>query len=128
MPGKGVIEIDFGAFPGQSDVSVLVPETGVSDHPTSLAEVWLVAVATADHTADEHIMESIQARAGPCVAGVGFMAYAFNISQIHAGLVPGGEGRAATATVGAQSNDGMPRIGGLGTRIWGKWTLAWAWS
>jgi hypothetical protein len=128
MAAKGVIEIDFGAFPGKSDASVLVPETGVSNHPTSLAEAWLVAVATADHTADEHLVETIGVRTGPCVAGVGFMAYAVNTSQLNEALAPGGEGPAASAAFGALSGVGAPRIGGRGTRGSGKYTLAGAWS
>jgi hypothetical protein len=128
VAGKGATEIDFGAFPGKSDASILVPETGVSSHPTSIAEAWLVPVATADHTDDEHLVESIAVRAGPCVAGVGFTVYGWNTSQLNEPLVPGGAGRAASATFGAQASDGMPRIGGMGTRIYGKWTVAWAWS
>ena len=72
---KGTASLNFGAFPGASDASIAIAETGVSNHPTSLAEAWLIPVATAEHTADEHLAESIKIIAGVCVAGVGFTVY-----------------------------------------------------
>lgn len=129
MGAQGTTTVDFGAFPGKSDASVAVPETGVSDHPTSLAEAWLVPVDTADHSADEHLAETIAVRAGPCVAGVGFTVYAWNTSEIHEPLEPM---RGQTSTIAGSATDiavaQMPRRGGRGTRIYGLWTVAWCWN
>lgn len=122
MGAQGSTTIDFGAFPGKSDASVAVAETGVSNHPTSLAEAWLVPVATADHTADEHLVETLQVRAGPCVAGVGFTIYGVNESEINEPVTaphPNGAGR-----IDAQGSD----RGGHGTRLYGLWTVAWCWN
>lgn len=113
MGAQGTATIDFGAFPGKSLASVLIAETGVSEHPTSLAEAWLVPVATADHTADEHLVETIRLVAGPCVAGVGFTVYAINTSELTER--PGIDGGKAGQI-------------GKGTRLYGLWTFAWCWN
>lgn len=127
MGAQGTTSIDFGAFPGKSDASVLVPETGVSNHPTSLAEAWLIPVDTADHSADEHWIETIKVMAGPCVAGVGFTVYAVNTSEYNEPLTaPRGDAFKALAaqTIGGQRES----VGGKGTRIYGTWTVGWVWN
>ena len=119
--------LDFGAFPGKSDASVAV--TGQAAIVAgSLVEAWIRPVDTADHTADEHMLETIKVFAAAIVAGTGFTVYGFNTSELNEPLVPGGEGRSPITTVGAQSLDGVPRIGGKGTRIYGVWTVAWVWN
>jgi hypothetical protein len=72
---SGTEEIDFGEFPG-------APEAGstVFGQPsitiTSLIRVWIHPVATADHSADEHNIESIKVFVGHVIAGGGFTFYA----------------------------------------------------
>ena len=127
MGAQGTVELDFGAFPGASDASVAVSQPGVSNHPTSLAEAWLIPVATSDHSGDEHLLESVKVMVGPCVAGVGFTVYGVNASQVNEPLENIGQGRAATSVVGAQANDQGTR-GGIGTRIYGRWTCGWVWN
>lgn len=123
--GKTVL--DFGAFPGGSDASVTVTgQSGIA--AASIVSAWLRPEATPDHTADEHMLETLRVFAGNIIAGTGFTLYGINDSQQHEPLMPGGSGRAATAVVGAQADDGSPRIGGRGTRIWGRWTVAWMWA
>jgi hypothetical protein len=133
MANTGTVELNFGAFPGASDASVLVPETGVSNWPTSKAEAWLVPVATADHTADEHWVETIEVKAGPPIAGVGFMVYGKNTNQLtereppqatEVGLVVSGVSQPPSASPHHQETYSE----GKGTRIWGRWTTAWAWA
>lgn len=125
MP-TGTTTVNFGAFPGSSDTSVAV--TGqASITGSSVVGAWIVPTATADHSADEHLLESIQVFAGNVSAGVGFTIYAVNTSQINEALAPGGAGRAATTVEGAPNTDGGPRIGGIGTLIYGQFTVAWAW-
>lgn len=127
MAGTGTATLNFGAFPGASDASVAVTgQTGIV--AGSLVEAWLRPEATADHTADEHMLETIKVFACEIVAGTGFTIRGFNTSEVNEPLTPGGEGRAPITTVGAQSGDGGARIGGKGTRIYGAFSVAWAWS
>ena len=115
MGAQGTATLDFGAFPGASDASVTV--TGQSGILAgSLVEAWIVPVATAEHTADEHLLETLHVVAGNIVAGTGFTIYGVNRSQL--GEWP----------QGADINP--PRGGqmGMGTRIWGRWSVAWVWN
>lgn len=110
----GTTTLDFGAFPGTSDASVAVTgQTGIV--AGSLVEAWIRPVATADHTADEHLVESIKVLAGNIVAGTGFTIYGFNTNPM------------TEWPTGADFNP--PRSGniGKGTRISGQWTVAWVW-
>lgn len=76
MP-QGQTTIDFGAFPGSSDASVAI--TGQNSIVAgSLVEAWIRPEATSDHTADEHMVETLKVMAGSIVAGTGFTIYGFN--------------------------------------------------
>lgn len=111
MGATGVTTIDFGAFPGKSDASVaVVGQAGIV--AGSLVEAWLRPVATADHTADEHMVESLKIVAGSIVAATGFTIYGFNTSSTNEPVAP-------------LATDNLR--GGIGTRIYGQWTVAWAW-
>ena len=124
---QGTTTIDFGAFPGSSDTLIVVTgQAGIV--AGSLVEAWLRLVDSADHLADEHWLETISVFAGNIVAGTGFTIYARNNSELFEMLVPGGEGRAAVTTFGAQALDVFPRIGGIGTRIYGVWNVNWVWN
>lgn len=97
MGAQNVAELDFGAFPGKSDASVAV--TGQAAIVAgSLVEAWIRPVDTTDHSADEHMLETLKVFAAAIVAGTGFTIYGFNTGQI-------GE-----------------------TLIYGKWTIAWVWN
>lgn len=112
MATTGVATLDFGAFPGKSDASVDVTgQAGIVSG--SLVEAWIRPVATSDHSADEHMVETLKVVAGNIVAGTGFTIYGFNTSQLNEPVVPPG---------------GDPPGGGVGTRIYGQWTCAWVWS
>jgi len=126
MGAQGTTTVDFGAFPGASDTSVAVTgQTGIL--AGSLVEAFLFPVATADHTADEHLVETITVRAGNIVAGTGFTIYAFNNSEINEPVIPVPQalGNSQGAKQGTQH---MARGGGTGTRIYGLWTVAWVWN
>ena len=71
---KGQVTVNFGAFPGASDVQVTVSDTGVLSTSSVIASV--LPAATADHSVDEHWLEEMEIRAGNIVAGVGFTIYA----------------------------------------------------
>ena len=107
----GTAILDFGVFPGASDASVAVTgQTSIAT--TSLVEAWLRPQATADHSADEHLVETLKVVAGNIVGGTGFTVYGVNTNQINEPVEPGNRGGG----------------GGQGTRISGTWSLAWAWS
>jgi hypothetical protein len=126
MGAQGTTTLDFGAFPGKSDASVTVTgQTAISG--TSLVEAWLYPSATSDHTADEHLLETIRVVAGNIVAGTGFTIYGLNTSQINEPLETPGASEfrsASTSVYGLTGNS----VGGTGTRIYGQWTVAWVWN
>ena len=133
MGAQGTAEIDFGAFPGASDASVAVTGQG-SIVSGSLVEAWLRPVATADHTADEHMLETIKIVAGNIVAATGFTIYGFNTSELTEPIEPvrgrGSGGNLASIAGSLQVAQGLqtPQRGGKGTRIYGKWAVAWVWN
>jgi hypothetical protein len=97
----GTATLDFGASPGASDASVAV--TGqASIVAGSLVEAWIRPVASADHSADEHMIETLQVFAGNIIAATGFTIYGFNSNQL---MDPQG----------------------VASRLYGTWTIAWAW-
>jgi hypothetical protein len=124
---SGVTTIDFGAFPGGSDASVTITgQTGI-DASSSQVQAWLMAQASDDHTEDEHRVETLSVMAGSIVTGTGFTIYAQNTSTLNEPLlIPGNNlnRNALTMTLGTTS----PSVGGKGTRIYGKWNVAWKWS
>ena len=120
MGAQGHTTVDFGAFPGSSHATVAV--TGQAAIVAgSDAEAWIRAEDSADHSADEHIVETIQVRAAAIDAGVGFTIHAWNTSQLNEPLLPGGGGR-------GQLEDGGPRVGGVGTLLYGVWNVSWCWN
>ena len=95
---SGTATLDFGAFPGKTDASVAV--TGQAAIVSgSLVGAWLRPVATADHTADEHMVESLAVIAANIVAGTGFTIYGVSTNQY-----------------------------GQSTRLYGTWSVSWAWT
>ena len=74
MGAQGTATLNFGAMPGSVDTSVAVTGQG-SILAGSLVEAWILPATTADHSADEHVVEPIQVTAGNIVAGVGFTIY-----------------------------------------------------
>ena len=133
MPGQGTVLLDFGTFPGASDasVSVAAPAIGAG----SLAEAWIFPAATSDHTADEHMVETIKVFAGGVQAGVGFTVYGFNTSEIlepvqdPLELLGRGSGTGQAAGAGQPGPTTPSGVGGgIGTRVYGKWNIGWVWN
>jgi hypothetical protein len=134
MGGTGTAILDFGVFPGMSDTSVAVIGQAAIV-AGSLVEAWIRPVSTADHTADEHMVETLKVIAGNIAAGTGFTIYGFNTSQLNEPVQPDSFNGAmlqssATAVTWRipTSPGGINRGGGKGTRIYGQWTVAWAWN
>jgi len=112
MGATGTSEVDFGAFPGKSDTSVAI--TGQAAIVAgSLVEAWIRAVASTDHTADEHLVENLKVIAGTIVAGTGFTIYVFNTTP----HFPGSD------TIDAIGNTKPTNS----SRVYGKWEVNWAW-
>ena len=132
MAGQGTATLDFGAFPGGSDTSLFVSAPTIL--AGSLVEAWVFPAATADHSADEHLVESIKVVAGNVVASSGFTIYMSNTSTLAEPVQQQNQGRAAAATgqaFGPGRQDAAIAAntqGGLGTRIYGKWNIGWVWN
>lgn len=125
MP-MGTATLDFGAFPGASDASVAVTgQTAIT--AGALVEAWLFPATTADHSPDEHLVETIRVMAGDVVAGTGFTIYGVNTNQLAEPLETVGSSkfRSAAATVYGYAG---PSVGGMGSLIYGQWNVAWVWS
>lgn len=126
----GTATIDFGSFPGSSHATVVVTgQAGIV--AGSIVQAWIRPVATADHSADEHMLETIKVFASDIVAGTGFTVSAFNAGTLNE---PPQDARAkdnvsAVRAGGPGRQDGLTGdTGGEGTRIYGQWTVAWQWS
>lgn len=100
MP-TGTATLDFGSFPGKTDTSVAVSGQ-LAIVSGSSVEAWLRPIATATHSADEYITEAMRVFAGAIVAGTGFTIYAI---EDQPAASPGNEGH----------------------RLYGTWTVSWAW-
>lgn len=113
MGAQGTTTIDFGAFPGATDASVVVTgQAGIV--AGSLVEAWIRPAATADHTADEHMVDTIKVIAGNIVAGTGFTIYGFNTCEL----------QETTLKRQPKSMDAYPGP----CRSYGSWTVAWVWN
>lgn len=107
----GTAELDFGAFPGASDTSVAVTgQTGIASG--AVVTAWIFPADTTDHSADEHLLETLKVYAGNVVAGTGFTIYGVNSSQLNESMIYHNRIR-----------DG----GGRGTLLYGKFNIAWSW-
>lgn len=117
MGAQGNTTVDFGAFPGKSDVSVTVTgQAGIV--AGSAVEAWLRGEASADHSSDEHAVETIKVIAKDIVAGTGFTIMALNTSQLNEPVMdPMGGGKLGTDW-----------RGGKGTRLYGVFNVSWCWN
>jgi hypothetical protein len=142
---QGTATLDFGAFPGASDASIAVTgQAGIL--AGSYVEAWLFPALTTDHSADEHIAETIKVFAGNIVAGTGFTIYGVNTNNLNEPIYPpviptsvvtstGGTAIAVKIAQPAGTNKGSTDVpvisgnggGGNGTRIYGKWNIGWVW-
>lgn len=111
MGAQGTATLNFGAFPGKTDTSVAVTgQTGILT--SSLVEAWIRPADTAEHTADEHMLEAIKVSARDIVAGTGFTIYGIASSEIQ----------------DVAGNKTMEKQRSLGHRLYGQYTVAWVWN
>ena len=122
MGAQGTATLNFGAFPGDTDTSVTV--TGqVGIDATSLVEAWIRPGATADHTADEHIVDAPIVVAGNIVAGTGFTIYGVARDGIP---VPDAIYRNQAPNPGSQPD--TQERGRTSPMPYGTWSVAWVWN
>lgn len=121
MGASGTATVDFGAFPGGSDASVTVAAPGIAAN--SLVEAWILPATTTDHAPDEHMVETLTvfANQSSIIANTSFVIKMSNSSQLNEPSLQ------AQGGVG-QLQDRGPFIGGIGTRIYGKWNVGWVWN
>jgi hypothetical protein len=56
LPTSGSTTIDFGAFPGSNYASTTITFSDVYD-PNAIIDAWILPATTADHSADEHVVD-----------------------------------------------------------------------
>jgi hypothetical protein len=124
---QGTVILDFGAFPGKSDASVFVSQPTIT--AGSLVEAWIFPANTADHTADEHMLETLKVFAGNVQAGVGFTVYGFNTSEINEpSRQEPGRGQGTGLNTGLGKPDLKSDVGGKGTRLYGQFNIGWVFN
>lgn len=74
MP-TGTTTVNFGAFPGGGGDNRVTITGQAAILAGSLVEAWLRPEASADHSADEHLIENLVVQAGNITAGTGFDIY-----------------------------------------------------
>jgi len=125
--GSGTSIIDFGSGAPMATVTV-TGETAIL--AGSLVYCWIKPEATVDHTADEHIIESIKVVASDIVAGDGFTIYGLcpdpaisperpmqsNLGRYSGTGAATGRGKQAVA-----APNPLNRVALLS----GKWTVGW---
>jgi hypothetical protein len=133
MATQGTAQVDFGAFPGGSDASLAVASATIG--AGNLVEAWIFPASTTDHTADEHLVETIKVVAGNVQAGVGFTIYAVNTSQLNEPVdYPPNANTIVSSTAGTaiamkNAQPGKKAYGGgNGTLLYGKWNCGWVWN
>lgn len=110
MATQGTAVLNFGAFPGTSDASVAITgQAGIA--AGSLAEAWVSLSSTADHSADEHLVETLAVKAGNIAPGVGFTIYGVNTNNI------------------SEPDRSQSRLSGLREpRLYGLFNINWVWN
>lgn len=153
MGAQGTATLDFGAFPGAYDAFVDVATAGVIS--TSLIEAWMHGgTATADHTVDEHMLETVKVF-GRFLSNGNIRIYGLQTTEVferRANPVEQPRGSVDAAGAGPVSPDVLAnyrdRVGGgrgvaptvaanLGgvpdnerrvPRVYGQFTVAWVWN
>jgi hypothetical protein len=114
LGNNGIAQINFGAFPGSPQASTTVSGVDVND-PNSVVSVWVIPIATTDHSADEHIADP------PRVNG-----YADGNGNIIINAYPSGRDLFVPArTPFGQSSTSQQPVGQIQCMPYGQWSVAW---
>ena len=130
--GSGTSIIDFGSGGASHATLAVTGQTAIL--AGSLVYCWLKPEATADHSADEHLVETIKVFASDVTAGVGFTLHALNTSEAVAPDIPlesllgRFSGTGAASGPGQTPGNNLPNRGGTGTLIRGKWSIGWMYT
>lgn len=109
MPGQGTTTVDFGAFPGGAVATVDVTgQTGLTS--ANLIEAFVMPIATADHTVDEHIADKPEVTAYFLTNG------SFRIVAMSPDYV-----QRVPYRIGADTTQVAPET-------YGQWTIGWVWN
>ena len=101
MGASGQSTVDLGAFPGK-DMGFLLVTGQTGFVASSELEAWVMPVATADHSVEEHMVETIKATATYFADGQ-FLLWIINTNQV-------------------TNRDGPSPM------IWGRWNVGWVWN
>jgi hypothetical protein len=127
--GSGTSLLDFGA--GTSHTTLVV--TG---QPLilagSLVYVWVKPETTPEHSADEHLVETLKVFASDIVAGTGFTIHGLNTSELFEPLLPEvsllGRFSGAGQNTGPGQQKRLRVFGGRGTLISGRYSVGWLYT
>lgn len=113
MGADAITTIDFGAWPGTSEISLAIIGQA-SIVAGSRVEAWLIPTATVDHSADEHLLDPPRIIAGNVVAATGFTIYGYAPDNIFNSLLYVNGVRAEFTTTL--------------NRLYGLYTIGWVWN
>lgn len=117
-PTSGTALLDFGAFPGSPQASLVVASPNILN-PLAQIDAWVLPAATADHTSDEHLIDPPRVAAINTTPGTSFTLYAFPSGR-DLPVPPG-------TPFGNPANSQMP-VAQQQLMPVGKWNVAWAFS
>lgn len=117
--------LNFGAFPGSSDAVVDVAAPGVV--AASLIEAWVMPVATADHSVDEHMAETLRV-VGSYLSDGNLRIRGFNTNVV---MPPTEPVITPHPGPGTQINQGaalLPQERAAAPRLVGQFSVGWVWN
>lgn len=124
--GSGTTIVDFGSAGSSHLTQAVTGQTAIL--AGSLVYCWVKPEATTDHSADEHVVESLRVFASDIVAGVGFTIHAINTSELIS--VRQEVRRARFSGTGQDAGPGQPprqlvEWGGEAPLLFGKYSVGW---
>lgn len=114
---SGIATLDFGSFPGSVSATVTVAATDPFD-PNAEIDAWVIPVATADHTADEHIADPPRVQAAISGSTIVISGFASGRDLPVPNQTPFGNPALSSQML----------IGSRQLTPYGKWSVAWAFS
>lgn len=119
MGAQGTATLNFGAWPGSPEATVDVTgQTGYT--ASSLVEAWVVPVATADHSVEEHVFTNIKVSALFKANGT------FTILGRSSDPPPGG--RDMRSGYAQLRDEAQPDAMTERQLLYGQWTIGWVWN
>lgn len=131
---SGNAELNFGAFPGSYHATVAVVGQGGIGAGSSV-QVQMRPVASAEHSADEHMLEGVRLFASTIVPGVGFTinGFAEGFPYEHSDRLGhrshSVRDRLGSGSVtGAKKQIGVQPSFNIAPRAYGRFNVSWRWS